>query len=67
VQYDYGLKENKIYNTTQKVWNKITGMTEQQITPTAAMLPKHFHFGLLQFQIFFQNLQLPEGDLNELL
>jgi hypothetical protein len=44
----------------------ITGTTEQQSTPTAAQLPKNFLVGLLQFQIFFQNLQLSDGDLGGL-
>jgi hypothetical protein len=49
------------------VWKKITGMTEQQITPTSVKLPTNFFVGLLQFQMFFQNLQLSEGDLGGLL
>jgi len=42
-------------------------MTEQQIAPTLVQCPKNYLFGLMQLQIFFQNLQLSEGDLSGLL
>jgi hypothetical protein len=40
---------------------------EKEIHPTLVKFPKNFLVGLLQFQMFFQNLQLSEGDLGGLL
>jgi hypothetical protein len=51
----------------RKCDTKITVMTEQQFPPTLVKFPKYFLVGLLQFQMFFQNLQLSEGDLGGLL
>jgi hypothetical protein len=42
-------------------------MTEQQVHPTLVKLPKNFLVGLLQFQMFFKNIQLSEGVLGGLL
>jgi hypothetical protein len=41
--------------------------TEQQIAPTLVKFPKNVLVGFMLFQIFFQNLQLSEGDLGGLL
>ena len=59
--------ERKTKNIKQKMWHKNTVMTELQIPPTLVKFPKNFLVGLLQFQMFFQNLQLSEGDLGGLL
>ena len=49
------------------MWHKITVTTEQQTAPTLVKFPKNFLVGLLQFQMFFQYLQLSEGDRGGLL
>jgi len=38
-------------------------MSEQQIPPTLVKFPKYFLVGLLQFQMFFQNLQISAVNL----